>query len=170
MNGSSDASAKERNTERQCPAMIGNIPVLEYDPASAGGPPAPRPALLAPEHFSDEVPGPRRVADPAHHPLIRKVLIATTVGAGVRPTPEQFHRAMAATKAGPVERDVLGAWLEGASTRELVRCWMDGAYSLRALVRAMLAYASENESVVNDPKVAIARQTLLGQWRVAHLT
>ena len=78
------------------------------------------------------------------HPHIEGVFAARCGGMDDPPTAHDLARALARTSAGagtlgPRERRALGVWLTEASTAQVVEASLDGAYSMRALVRAMHA-------------------------------
>ena len=100
---------------------------------------APAPTLLPPEAFSTETRAPRRVANPKHHPLLGCTLLSATAGAKETPSIERFHTALALDPIPESERWVVEVVLANATTRDLIRVWLDGGYSLRTLVRAMHA-------------------------------
>ena len=100
---------------------------------------APLPTLLRPEAFSNEVRPPHRVANPRHHPLLARTLLSATAGAKETPSIERFHTALVLDPIPETEQWVIEVWLANATTRDLIRVWLDGGYSLQVLVKAMHA-------------------------------
>ena len=96
-----------------------------------------RPKLRLPEDFSPRVLAPRKGIDPKRHPLIESVFLARTSGMPVPATQAEFHEAIAATILTERQRAVLDVWLCEAPVLDIVKGWLDGAYSLRSVVRAL---------------------------------
>ncbi len=68
---------------------------------------------------------------------VRSRFFSCTAGWPEPPTPGEFYRAVRDPRPSPRARAVLHAWVNEATDGEIVRAWIEEAYSWRELVAAV---------------------------------
>ena len=112
-----------------------------------GGLYVPFPALLSPEHFSNERATPETKAKlkaatrpdetGANSVTVRGRLSASCCGWGQQPSVAEFHQALESDPPTNREAAILATWAAEANASELLQGWAEDAYTFRELAAAL---------------------------------